>query len=111
MHSKVQISAGLRGSSFFGSLYWTGGDTRQALLSAIPEYATVEPGDTVETTGYSNIFPTGVAIGTIKKVDRQKGDNTLNCEVDLFLDFFTVENGYVVRDLLKDDLDQLDINE
>ena len=111
MHSNVQISAGLKGSAFFGSLYWTGGDTREAILSSIPEYATVAPGDTVETTGYSNIFPTGVAIGVIKDVERQNGDNTLNCQVDLFLDFFTVESGYIVQDLLKEDLDQLDTNE
>ena len=111
MHSNVQISAGLRGSTFFGSLYWNGGDTREAILSAIPEYAAVSPGDTVETTGYSNVFPTGVAIGVVKEVERQKGDNTLNCQIDLFLDFFTVENGYIVRDLLKEDLDQLDIDE
>ena len=80
-------------------------------MYSIPEYAQVAPGDTVETTGYSNIFPTGVALGVITDVERQKGDNTLDCQVNLFLDFFTVENGYIVRDLLKEDLDQLDTTE
>ena len=111
MHSKVQLSAGLRGSSYFGSLSWSGGDTREAILYSIPEYAQVAPGDTVETTGYSNIFPTGIALGVVKEVERQKGDNTWDCKVELFLDFFTVENGYIIRDLLKGDLDQLDTTE
>lgn len=110
-HRDVQLSVGLRNKPFFGSLNWRGGDVREAVLSAIPEYADVKIGDTVETTGYSNIFPTGVAIGLVKEKEAQPGDNTLDLKVTLFNDFFGVDNAYIVRDLLKSDLDQLDTEE
>ena len=110
-HRDVRLSAGLRGKPFFGSLHWDGGDIRKAVLSAIPEYADVNIGDTVETTGYSNIFPTGIAVGVVKEMEAQSGDNTLDLEVSLFNDFFGVENAYIVRDLMKSDLDQLDSEE
>lgn len=110
-HRDVRLSAGLRNKPFFGSLHWDGGDIREAVLSSIPEYADVKIGDTVETTGYSNIFPTGVALGVVKDTEAQSGDNTLDLQVSLFNDFFRVENAYIVRDLLKSDLDQLDTEE
>lgn len=108
IHRDMRLSAGLRAKNFFGSLRWLGGDTRYANLSAIPEYAPVAIGDTIETTGYSNIFPTGIAVGTIVEKKPISGENTLNIKVKLFNDFFNVSHAYIVRDLLKEDLNQLD---
>ena len=110
-HRNVSLSAGLRNEPYFGSLRWKGGDIRKATLSSIPEYAEVEIGDTVQTTGYSNIFPTGVLVGTVQQIEAKSGDNTLDLEVALFNDFFNVEHAYIVRDLMKEDLDQLDAEE
>ena len=39
---------------------------RQAILSEIPQHVDVSIGDTIETTGYSAIFPEGIMIGTSK---------------------------------------------
>jgi len=108
MHRDMRLSAGLRAKAYFGTLRWVGGDTRYATLSAIPEYAPVATGDTVETTGYSNIFPTGIAIGTVHEIQPISGENTYNIKVKLFNDFFNVNHAYIVRDLLKEDLEQLD---
>lgn len=110
-HTDVRLSAGIRNKPYFGSLYWAGGDVREAVLSSIPEYAEVKLGDTIETTGYSNVFPTGVAIGVVKASEAKPGDNTLDLQITLFNDFFGIENAYIVRDLLKSDLDQLDTEE
>ncbi|WP_367391705.1 rod shape-determining protein MreC [Lewinella sp. LCG006] len=107
-HRSMRISAGLRNKNFFGSLRWNGGDTRIATLYAIPEYADVAIGDTVETTGYSNIFPTGVPIGSVSRKNVKEGDNTLELEVKLFNNLYEVKDAYIVRDLMKGDLDQLD---
>ncbi len=107
-HRSMRISAGLRNKNFFGTLRWDGGDTRKAMLYAIPEYAEVVIGDTVETTGYSNIFPTGVPIGSVSRKEINEGDNTLELEIMLFNNLYQVKDAYIVRDLMKGDLDQLD---
>lgn len=110
-HRSMRISAGLRGKDFFGSLRWNGGDTRYAMLYAIPEYAKVEIGDTVETTGFSNIFPTGVPIGSVTHIEPNDGDNSWELQIELFNDLFQVKDAYIVRDLMKDDLNELDNQE
>ncbi|RMF00927.1 MAG: rod shape-determining protein MreC, partial [Bacteroidetes bacterium] len=107
-HADFRLSAQLRGKHYFGSLRWLTGDTRTAKLSAIPKYAPVAIGDTVETTGYSNIFPTGIPIGVVQEVEPAAGETTYDITVGLFVDFFELEHAYVVRDLMKEDLEQLD---
>ncbi len=111
LHSDMRLSAGIRGSNFFGSLNWRERDTRFAYLSKIPEYAPVAIGDTIETTGYSNIFPTGEPIGEVVAIEPLQGKNTLDIKVKLFNDFFSVHHVHVIRDLMKDDLDQLESEE
>ena len=81
------------------------------MLYAIPEYADVVIGDTIETTGYSNIFPTGVPIGSVLNKEINEGDNTLELEIELFNNLYGVKDAYIVRDLMKDDLNQLDNQE
>lgn len=108
MHRDMRLSAGLRNTNFFGSLRWEGGDTRFANLYNIPEYARLEVGDTIETTGYSNIFPTAIPIGTVEDFSVIEAETTMNIKVRLFNDFFTLDHAYIVRDLMKGDLDQLD---
>lgn len=108
LHRDMRLSAGLRNKFFFGTLAWEGGDTRIATLSAIPDYASVAIGDTVETTGYSSIFPKGIAIGTVKARRTVSGGSNVLLDVKLFNDFYRLKHGYVVRDLMKDDIEQLE---
>ena len=111
LHSNMQVSAGLKDSDFFGSLSWRERDTRFTYLSKIPEYAPVSIGDTIQTTGYSNIFPTAELIGEVVSIAPIEGKNTLDIKVKLFNDFFNVRHVFVVRDLMKEDLDQLESQE
>jgi len=69
-----RVSARIRSNGYYGSLSWDGRDYRMALLSEIPQHVSVSAGDTVETTGYSAIFPEGVMIGTISEFEKMGGD-------------------------------------
>ena len=55
-----KLSARIKSNGYFGSLSWDGRDYRYAVLSEIPQHVIVNVGDTIETTGYSAIFPEGV---------------------------------------------------
>jgi rod shape-determining protein MreC len=69
-----RLSARLKSSGYFGSLSWDGRDYRYAVLGEIPQHISVSVGDTVETTGYSAIFPEGLLIGTISDFEKRGGD-------------------------------------
>lgn len=69
-----RLSSRFRGSGYFGSLAWDGRDTQHAVLSEVPQHVPVAVGDTVETTGYSAIFPEGILIGTVSDFKKSGGD-------------------------------------
>ncbi len=106
-HQDFLLSAGLRNKDPFGSLVWKGDDSRYMQLTAIPEFASVELGDTVETTGFSNVFPSGIVIGTVDHISIRPGDNNYDLRVRLFQNLYSVRHVYVVRDLKKEDLNRL----
>ena len=69
-----RLSARIRSNGYFGSLSWDGRDYRHAMLSEIPQHVTVNVGDTVETTGYSAIFPEGLMVGIVDKIEKSGSD-------------------------------------
>ncbi|HOP57820.1 MAG TPA: rod shape-determining protein MreC [Bacteroidales bacterium] len=69
-----RLSARIKSNGYFGSLTWEGNDYRHAVLSEIPQHVTFGIGDTIETTGFSAIFPEGLMIGTISDFEKSGGD-------------------------------------
>jgi rod shape-determining protein MreC len=69
-----RLSARIRSNGYFGSLSWDGIDYRNVILSEIPQHVPVSLGDTVETTGYSAIFPEGILIGVVSDFEKPGGD-------------------------------------
>lgn len=69
-----RLSARLKSNGYYGSLNWDGGNYRKAVLSEIPQHVPVNVGDTVETTGYSAIFPEGLMVGTVSDFEKLGGD-------------------------------------
>jgi rod shape-determining protein MreC len=81
-----KLSARIKSNGYFGSLSWDGRDPRHAVLSEIPQHVSVTVGDTIETTGYSAIFPEGIMIGTISEYEKIGGD-FYKITVSLITDF------------------------
>jgi rod shape-determining protein MreC len=69
-----RLSTRMKSNGFFGSLSWDGRDYRYAILNEIPQHVIVNEGDTVETTGFSAIFPEGVIVGLVSDFEKTGGD-------------------------------------
>jgi rod shape-determining protein MreC len=69
-----KLSARIRSNGYFGSISWDGRDYTRAVLSEIPQHVSLSIGDTIETTGYSAIFPEGVMVGTVSDFEKPGGD-------------------------------------
>ena len=106
LHLNTRISAGLRNNAY-GTLRWDGNDPRRVTVTDMPDYVPVAPNDTVYTTGYSNVFPTGLPIGTVEASLPQPGTGSQHLTVVLMNDPLRARNGYVVQDLFKQELDSL----
>ncbi|MEM7571727.1 MAG: rod shape-determining protein MreC [Bacteroidota bacterium] len=91
-----------------GSLMWDGDDPRYSTLHYIPDYIT-HPGtnDTIYTTSYSNVYPTGIPIGRIESYTPQAGSGLWQISVKLFENLLAVDHAFVVVDLDKEELEAL----
>jgi rod shape-determining protein MreC len=69
-----KLSVRIKSNGYFGSLSWDGRDYRKAVLSDIPQDVPVNFGDTIETTGYSAIFPEGILVGKVSDFEKIGGD-------------------------------------
>jgi len=95
-----RLSARIRSNGYFGSLSWDGRDYSHALLSEIPQHITINPGDTIETTGFSAIFPEGILIGIISDYERT-GSDFYKINVLLMTDFRKLHFVNVIGNLKK----------
>lgn len=101
LHLQTRISARVRNKGYFGSLTWTGRDTKSFTLNYIPKDALVAKGDTIETSGYSNIFPDGLILGTIEQVRLEPGNNYYAIDVSYHLNLGKLSQVYIVINLLQ----------
>jgi rod shape-determining protein MreC len=108
LHRKTQLSARLRGSEFFGSLQWQGTDENTLMLEYIPSYAKIAPGDTVETTTYSSIFPEGLPIGIVKSYEVDSDEGYFRIKVKPSTEFRRLNSVYVVDFTPKNEQENLE---
>lgn len=103
LHRDIKLTAGLK-NNYFGTIRWDGKDPRQMTLNDLKDYVPVAVGDTVYTTGYSSIFPTGIPIGRIKETKKLPGTGNWRLSVALLEDPLRMRNVFVVQDLFKEDI-------
>jgi rod shape-determining protein MreC len=100
LNRDFKISARLKKSKHLGSLTWDGIYYRETMLTEVPQHATVMPGDTVETSGYSGMFPEGILIGTVVASEIKRG-SFLDIRVRLAIDFNTLRYVEVIDNTLQ----------
>jgi rod shape-determining protein MreC len=95
-----KINARIKNSNQFGSLEWNGKDYNIVQLMDIPKQESLKIGDTIETGGKSTIFPEGILIGTVLKMNQgNTADNKI--DVKLFNDMSNLGYVYIVKNLHK----------
>lgn len=94
IHSK--ISCRLRHSEHFGSCIWKRGYADMGFVTNVPRHAPVELGDTVETNGYSDIFPPGFPIGKVRSIGDSDDGMAFLLKIKLFANFPTLREVSVI---------------
>jgi rod shape-determining protein MreC len=101
-HQQSKISAAIHRTGHFGSLVWNERRNPAYLyLEDIPKHAEVAKGDTIETSGYSSVFPKGVMIGTVDTFKIKDGGNFYTIDVRLKAALGKIKYVYVINNLFK----------
>lgn len=111
LNSQAKVSVKLRKNNAFGSLVWEGGDPQIAALNDVNKHVPVKDGDEVITSNYSTIFPEGIPVGKVVSHELDEGENFYSISVNMYTDFGTLRNVYVIRNLLKEEQMQLEAQE
>ncbi len=106
LNNKIQISAKIKRTNYFGSLKWDGGNYRFSTLYDIPDHTSLYKGDEIVTSGYSLIFPKDIIIGTVDNYTKQ--GSFYKIKVKLSQDFNNLNNVYIVDFIHKYEIEQLE---
>ena len=108
LHSEMQISAKIKKNNHLGTIIWEGFDHTKVTMLYIPPHVELERGDTIITSGFSQIFPEGIAIGEIDDFEVRRGDNFYTIDIKLFTDFNKLEYVQVVQNIFREEIDGLE---
>lgn len=107
LNSHSSISCRLRRTDYFGYLKWKGGNTLRAYMEDVPRHAHIKIGDIVETSGFSNVFPAGIFLGKVAKIENSSDGLAYELEILLGTDMSNLRHVNVISNLNKKELDSL----
>jgi rod shape-determining protein MreC len=110
LHSDIQVSAKIKKNNHLGTMLWEGYNYRKASMLYVPTHVNLSVGDSIITSGFSQIFPEGILIGTISDFEVRRGENFYTISVDLATDFNNLDYVSVVRNIYTEELKQLESN-
>ena len=106
-NQKSSISCRIQGQRYFGYLQWDGKSMRRASVDDIPRHAQVEKDFVIETSGYSSVFPPGIFVGKIEKVNNSADGQSYKLDIALGTDFSTLREVNVIATPYKAAIDSL----
>jgi len=110
LNPNSRISAKIMPINQIGTVVWEDNDPELGYLVDIPQHLTVNIGDSIFTSGYSNVFPANILIGTVvNKYDNAK-NTFLTIKVRFATNFNNINSVYLVKNLYKSELDSLKKN-
>ena len=96
IHTKISISSRLKNNNQIGGTAWRGRDYRKVQLTEMARHVEVKKGDTVVTSGLTDVFPEGVMIGTICETELGQGDNYHRTTMELSTDYKSLKYVQVI---------------
>ena len=78
-----KVSAKFKKNEFFGNMHWDGINSNSASMEDIPKHVPVKVGDTVVTSGFSQLFPRNIMVGTVTNVKMEADKNFLDIKLKL----------------------------
>ena len=97
LNRSSKISCSIKGKTAFGTLVWNGYDPTIMHLESVPKFENVQVGDTIQTSGYSTMFPKGILVGKVQKVNVPPGSNNYEIAVHLFNNPIITQYAYVIN--------------
>lgn len=100
LNRNSKVSAMLKKGLFTGLLSWDGKNPQYLTMINIPKSSKVKIGDSVLTSNLSGSFPPGIMVGRVAKISTDPSTQFLNLAIKSSTDFYSVQYGYLVNNLI-----------
>ena len=107
LNKDSRISGKFKKNNQLVNVEWNGGNYRKGQVKEIPKHVVMVKGDTIITSGNSDIFPEGLMIGTISGFSNTPDENFNNGEIIFSTDFNSLGYIEVVVDMMRREKDEL----
>ena len=94
-----RVNAKIKKNDHLGTVRWDGKNYRTGLMTDIPTHVTLEPGDTIITSGNSLIFPEGILIGTVDEYLVRTGENFNKARIRFAADLNRLYYVYLIENV------------
>ena len=104
LHKDSRISGRIKKNDQLVNISWDGINYRLGDISHIPTHVNLFPGDTILTSGNSQIFPEGMMIGTVEYVEDEMDNMFKKGKIRFSIDYNQVTYVYVVENTSRDEI-------
>jgi len=103
----AQVSARIIPINQVGTVVWMDNDPSVAQIIGIPQHLIVSVGDSVLTSGYSDVYPKDILVGTVIEKYDNTNNTFLTIKIRLTTDYRNLYNVFLISNLYKPELDSL----
>ena len=104
LHKDSRISARIKKNDQLVNISWDGINYRLGDISHIPTHVNLLPGDTILTSGNSQIFPEGLMVGIVEYVEDEMDNMFKKGKIRFSVDYNQVTYVYVVENTRRDEI-------
>jgi rod shape-determining protein MreC len=107
LHPYSVISASFTENQHLANVSWETTDYRFGTVKDIPLHLFPQKGDTLVTSGFSNIYPADIMIGTIEEMIDNNSKDFNTAKIRFSTNFSTLRHVYVIENLNQTEIDSL----
>jgi rod shape-determining protein MreC len=107
LNTKSITSCKLKGANYFGYLTWKKRDARYATLFDLPSHAKINIGDTIVTSGYSAVYPSGIIVGTVHHINYSDDELSYILEIALSTNMSNLSQVRIITNNEKEKIQKL----
>lgn len=107
LHKDSKVSGRIKKNDQLVNISWDGLNYRLGTIAHIPAHISLQPGDTILTSGNSRIFPEGIMIGTVEYIEDEMENMFKKGKILFAVDYNRLTHVYVVDNTFRDEIDRL----
>ena len=107
LHPYSIVSSRFTNNQHLANVSWENTDYRFGTVKDIPLHLNPNKGDTLVTSGFSNIYPADIMIGTIEEMIESDSKDFNAARVRFSTNFSTLRHVYIIENLYQTEIDSL----